>query len=269
MPQGRSPILELQGITKAFGGVEALRGVDFALFAGEIHGLVGENGAGKSTLMKIIAGVHPEFSGRFMLDGRGDPLPLDARRPCGRHRHGASGAERRARSDGGRERLSRHPADQPLRPRAVAAHGARGRRAARPVRHRRRSDVAARRPADRPAATDRDRPRAVLGRPHHHPRRADLGAVAARGRAAVYDAAAAARRRHQHRLHLAFHRGHSARLRHRDGVPQRPEGRRDRGRRDQQGRPDRSHDRQGRRGAGGDLYARHHAAASPPIIRRC
>ncbi|WP_454627970.1 sugar ABC transporter ATP-binding protein [Bradyrhizobium cenepequi] len=70
MPQGRSPILELKEITKAFGGVEALRGVDFALHAGEIHGLVGENGAGKSTLMKIIAGVHPEFSGRFALDGR-------------------------------------------------------------------------------------------------------------------------------------------------------------------------------------------------------
>src|SRR3982074_3178770 len=70
MPQGHSPILELRGIPKAFGGVEALRGVDFALFAGEIHGLVGENGAGKSTLMKIIAGVHPEFSGRFTLDGR-------------------------------------------------------------------------------------------------------------------------------------------------------------------------------------------------------
>ncbi len=70
MPQASSPILELLEITKAFGGVEALRGVDFALFAGEIHGLVGENGAGKSTLMKIIAGVHPEYSGRFMLDGR-------------------------------------------------------------------------------------------------------------------------------------------------------------------------------------------------------
>jgi ribose transport system ATP-binding protein len=70
MPQGHPPILELQGITKAFGGVEALRGVDFALSAGEIHGLVGENGAGKSTLMKIIAGVHPEFAGRFLLDSR-------------------------------------------------------------------------------------------------------------------------------------------------------------------------------------------------------
>src|ERR1700742_4121458 len=70
MPASFSPILELQGIGKTFGAVEALRGVDFALSPGEIHGLVGENGAGKSTLMKIIAGVHPEFSGRFVLDGR-------------------------------------------------------------------------------------------------------------------------------------------------------------------------------------------------------
>ena len=61
----------------------------------------------------------------------GDPLSLGARRACGRHRHGASGTQRRARPDGGRERVSRQPADQPLRPRAMAAHGARGRRAAR------------------------------------------------------------------------------------------------------------------------------------------
>ena len=70
MAEGSSPLLELKGIGKTFGGVEALRGVDFALLPGEIHGLVGENGAGKSTLMKIIAGVHPEFSGRFLLDGQ-------------------------------------------------------------------------------------------------------------------------------------------------------------------------------------------------------
>ncbi len=69
MTQSRTPLLELQDITKAFGGVTALRGVDFTLLPGEIHGLVGENGAGKSTLMKIIAGVHPDFSGRFLLDG--------------------------------------------------------------------------------------------------------------------------------------------------------------------------------------------------------
>src|SRR3954464_10059163 len=70
MREDRSPILELREITKAFGGVEALRGVDFALSPGEIHGLVGENGAGKSTLMKIIAAVHTEFSGRFLIDGK-------------------------------------------------------------------------------------------------------------------------------------------------------------------------------------------------------
>jgi len=66
----RLPLLELTGIGKSFGGVEALRDVDFTLLAGEIHGLVGENGAGKSTLMKIIAGVHTEYRGTMRLEGR-------------------------------------------------------------------------------------------------------------------------------------------------------------------------------------------------------
>ncbi len=65
-----APVLELAGIHKAFGGVVALRGVDFALRPGEIHGLVGENGAGKSTLMKIIAGVHTEYDGTMRVEGR-------------------------------------------------------------------------------------------------------------------------------------------------------------------------------------------------------
>ena len=56
-------LLELERISKAFGGVAALREVDFALAEGEIHGLVGENGAGKSTLMKIIAGVAAVVAG--------------------------------------------------------------------------------------------------------------------------------------------------------------------------------------------------------------
>jgi ribose transport system ATP-binding protein len=64
-----APLLELQSVSKSFGGVEALRDVSFALSAGEIHGLVGENGAGKSTLMKIIAGVHSDFSGRYLIEG--------------------------------------------------------------------------------------------------------------------------------------------------------------------------------------------------------
>lgn len=64
------PLLKLTGIEKRFGGVVALRGVDFHLHAGEIHGLAGENGAGKSTLMKIIAGVHTDYSGGMELDGR-------------------------------------------------------------------------------------------------------------------------------------------------------------------------------------------------------
>src|ERR1700734_982533 len=64
-----TPLLELRGVSKAFGGAIALREIDFVLGAGEIHGLVGENGAGKSTLMKIIAGVHAAYEGTMRCDG--------------------------------------------------------------------------------------------------------------------------------------------------------------------------------------------------------
>jgi ribose transport system ATP-binding protein len=67
--QSSQNLLELVGVSKTFGGVEALRNVDFALKRGEIHGLVGENGAGKSTLMKIIAGVHAGYRGVLRIDG--------------------------------------------------------------------------------------------------------------------------------------------------------------------------------------------------------
>jgi len=65
-----TPLLEMIGISKSFGGVQALRDVDFSLYPGEIHGLVGENGAGKSTTMKIIAGVHHDYEGVMKIDGK-------------------------------------------------------------------------------------------------------------------------------------------------------------------------------------------------------
>ena len=67
-------LLELTDISKSFGGVQALRNVDFTLNAGQIHGLAGENGAGKSTLVKIIGGVHQPNSGSIVKDG--EPIAL-------------------------------------------------------------------------------------------------------------------------------------------------------------------------------------------------
>jgi len=63
-------ILVMEGISKAFPGVQALDDVSFNLKRGEIHCLVGENGAGKSTLMKALTGVDQPDSGRIFLDGK-------------------------------------------------------------------------------------------------------------------------------------------------------------------------------------------------------
>jgi simple sugar transport system ATP-binding protein len=64
-----SPRIRLTGIRKRFGSIEALRGVDLALFPGEVLGLVGDNAAGKSTLTKIIAGAYVPDAGTIELDG--------------------------------------------------------------------------------------------------------------------------------------------------------------------------------------------------------
>ncbi len=61
-------ILELNGITKNFGGIHALAGVDMSLERGQVLGLMGDNGAGKSTLIKIIAGSFPPTSGTIKLN---------------------------------------------------------------------------------------------------------------------------------------------------------------------------------------------------------
>ena len=64
------PVLEMTGIVKEFPGVRALSGVDFRLFPGEIHALMGENGAGKSTLIKVLTGVYTLDGGTVTLDGK-------------------------------------------------------------------------------------------------------------------------------------------------------------------------------------------------------
>ena len=62
--------LQMTGISKRFGPVQALSDVSFSVRAGTVHALVGENGAGKSTLMKILAGVHKPDTGSIKINRR-------------------------------------------------------------------------------------------------------------------------------------------------------------------------------------------------------
>jgi D-xylose transport system ATP-binding protein len=64
-----APLLELRTITKSFGSVQALNGVDFEVRRGEVMALVGDNGAGKSTLIKCVAGIHAADGGEIFFEG--------------------------------------------------------------------------------------------------------------------------------------------------------------------------------------------------------
>lgn len=67
---GKSALLEMQGICKQFPGVAALKDVSLSIRPGEVHGLVGENGAGKSTLIKILSGAYPADAGDIVIAGK-------------------------------------------------------------------------------------------------------------------------------------------------------------------------------------------------------
>jgi D-xylose transport system ATP-binding protein len=75
-----TPVLQMEGISKRFGAVQALTDVDFEVSEGEVVALVGDNGAGKSTLIKVIAGVGPNDEGVIRFDGKEVTItkPLDA-----------------------------------------------------------------------------------------------------------------------------------------------------------------------------------------------
>lgn len=62
-------MLDLQGLTKHFGGVRAVDGIDLAVARGEILGLIGPNGSGKSTIVNLICGLFPPTAGRVVFNG--------------------------------------------------------------------------------------------------------------------------------------------------------------------------------------------------------
>ncbi|HWO19876.1 MAG TPA: ATP-binding cassette domain-containing protein [Kofleriaceae bacterium] len=76
-PKAQPPLLELRGVSKRFGAVQALTDVAFDVYAKEVVALVGDNGAGKSTLVKLISGIYPADEGTFLWEGR----PVTIRTP--------------------------------------------------------------------------------------------------------------------------------------------------------------------------------------------
>lgn len=76
-----TPLVEMIGISLAFGGVQAVDEVSLDLYPGEVVGLLGHNGAGKSTLIKILSGAHQPDAGQIRIDGQSVKIdsPRDAR----------------------------------------------------------------------------------------------------------------------------------------------------------------------------------------------
>ena len=65
-----SPLVQMEGVGKAYGAIRALEGINLTVNAGEVACVLGDNGAGKSTLIKIISGLHPHTEGTLKVDGQ-------------------------------------------------------------------------------------------------------------------------------------------------------------------------------------------------------
>ena len=81
MSEHAAPLVDVRGLSKHFGGIQAVNRVDCSLFEGEVVGLLGHNGAGKSTLIKILSGVYPADAGKIVVRGEEHRFgsPRDAR----------------------------------------------------------------------------------------------------------------------------------------------------------------------------------------------
>ncbi|MDX3968390.1 MAG: ABC transporter ATP-binding protein [Bradyrhizobium sp.] len=80
------PLVEVKGVSKRFGGLTAVSGVDLTVGAGEVHCLIGPNGAGKSTLFKLIVGLYPPTQGSILFDN----VDITKERPYARVQRGMS-----------------------------------------------------------------------------------------------------------------------------------------------------------------------------------
>ena len=180
-----TPLLQVNGVSKGFPGVQALDGVRLDLRHGEVHAVVGENGAGKSTLMKLLAGI--DSPTRASSSSTARRYAIEGPRHAQELGISIIHQELNLMPDLtvaqnifiGRERAQRRRL--PRRPRAEPAHTG----AARPARAGAGPDRAGRSPHRRPAADGRDREGAQLQRPGPHHGRADRGAERGRSRDAV------------------------------------------------------------------------------------
>jgi ribose transport system ATP-binding protein len=87
-------VLKISNVSKSFGAIQALRGVDFELRRGEVHAIAGENGAGKSTLMNIIDGILRPDSGEILLNGQ----PVEIASPAAPRSSASASSTRRSPS---------------------------------------------------------------------------------------------------------------------------------------------------------------------------
>ena len=214
-------LLRLEGISKGFPGVQALKDVSLTLRPGEVHALVGENGSGKSTLTKIATGEYQPDAGELFFEERPvrfrAPIEIDPRR----HQRDRPGDPARPSAVDRRERPARTPADAPGRGRLVRREPARHRGARHARRRRPRPAPAGRYVAARSTAADLDRARALAGLEGDDLRRGDELADRRRGRRAVPSHRPAARTRRRHHLHHAPAARDLRDRRHGDRAPRR------------------------------------------------